>query len=77
MLALILFILFLITYYTPGFEIKIRVGNKQFVLRVGNTDNNEYNSSESERPVEEIIISSSHLSGAFDFNINGTLNNNV
>jgi hypothetical protein len=73
LLALILLILFFIAYSTPNFEIKLRVGNKQFVFSIGNVSD----SSESRDPTEEIVINSSKLSGAFDFDIGGKLNNNV
>jgi hypothetical protein len=73
MLALILLILLILAYYTPNFEIKLRIGNKQILFSIGNASN----SSESENPTEEIVISSSNLSGSFDFNIGGKLNNNL
>jgi hypothetical protein len=73
MLALILLTLFIVAFYTPNFEIKLRIGNKQILFSIGNTTE----SSESEDQGEEIIINNSNLSGAFDFNVNGKLTNNV
>lgn len=70
MFVLIILSALLLLFYTPSFEIKVRLGNKEIKFEIGNVTNLE-----GKKPIEDIIINSSTLDGAFTLNTGGNLYN--
>lgn len=70
MFAIIILAFFLLLFYIPDFEIRLRLGEKEIKLEIGNTP-----TITGKKSYEDIIISSSYLEGSFTLNTGGNLYN--